>query len=73
MGKPPAAIAAIASDRRVGVVIMTRRRNQGLFGPRQGSISYQVLCDARKPILALPSDAKWLRRIISRIPKPEAA
>jgi nucleotide-binding universal stress UspA family protein len=72
-GNPPAAIAAIAAENRAGLVIMTRRRGQGLLGPRQGSISYQVLCDAKTPILALPSNAKWVRRIVSRIPKPEAA
>ena len=61
-GKPAAQIAAAASDRQIELVIMTRRRGQGLFGPRQGSISYQVLCHARTPVLALPSDHKWIRR-----------
>lgn len=61
-GKPGRAIAQLASSVKVGLVVMTRRRGQGLLGPRQGSISYQVLIDARTPVLALPSDKQWLRR-----------
>ncbi len=62
-GKPAAEIAKVASSRQVGLVVMTRRRGQGLFGPQQGSISYQVLCKANTPVLALPSDKAWVRRV----------
>jgi nucleotide-binding universal stress UspA family protein len=62
-GVPADEIAKIASSRHVGLVVMTRRRGQGLFGPRQGSISYQVLCKANTPVLALPSDKSWIRRV----------
>jgi nucleotide-binding universal stress UspA family protein len=65
-GKPADEIAAVASSKRAGLVVMTRRRGQGLFGPRQGSISYQVLCKANTPVLALPSDTAWMRRVIRR-------
>jgi nucleotide-binding universal stress UspA family protein len=65
-GKPADEIAAVASSKHVGLVVMTRRRGQGLFGPRQGSISYQVLCKANTPVLALPSDTAWMRRVIRR-------
>jgi nucleotide-binding universal stress UspA family protein len=65
-GKPADEIAKVASSRHVGLVVMTRRRGQGLFGPRQGSISYQVLCNANTPVLALPSDNAWIRRAIKR-------
>ncbi|HKY19871.1 MAG TPA: universal stress protein [Vicinamibacterales bacterium] len=65
-GKPADEIAAIASSKHVGLVVMTRRRGQGLWGPRQGSISYQVLCKANTPILALPSDTAWMRRVVRR-------
>jgi nucleotide-binding universal stress UspA family protein len=65
-GKPADEIAAVASSKHVGLVVMTRRRGQGLFGPRQGSISYQVLCRANTPVLALPSDTAWMRRVIRR-------
>jgi len=68
-GRPGTAIAAIASQNDVGLVVMTRRRGQGLFGPRQGSISYQVLVDARTPVLALPSDPQWLRRAVALRPR----
>lgn len=67
-GKPASEIARIASSKHVGLVVMTRRRGQGLFGPRQGSISYQVLCTANTPVLALPSDTAWLRRVLRRRP-----
>lgn len=68
-GKPADAIAKLASNAGVGLVIMTRRRGQGLFGPRQGSISYQVLTRASTAVLALPSDKKWVRRAVSAAPK----
>jgi len=65
-GKPAEAIAKIAASAHVGLVVMTRRRGQGLFGPRQGSISYEVLCRSHTPVLALPSDRKWMRRVLRR-------
>jgi nucleotide-binding universal stress UspA family protein len=65
-GKPADQIANIASSKHVGLVVMTRRRGQGLWGPRQGSISYQVLCKANTAILALPSDKGWMRRVVRR-------
>jgi nucleotide-binding universal stress UspA family protein len=68
-GQPAEMIAAAASSADVGLVIMTRRRGQGLFGPRQGSISYHVLLEARRPVLALPSDKKWLRRAVALRPR----
>jgi nucleotide-binding universal stress UspA family protein len=65
-GKPADQIAKIASNKHVGLVLMTRRRGQGLFGPRQGSISYEVLRKAKTPVLALPSDKAWMRRAVKR-------
>lgn len=65
-GNPADEIANVAASKHVGLVVMTRRRGQGLWGPRQGSISYQVLCKANTPVLALPSDTAWLRRVIRR-------
>lgn len=65
-GKPADEIAAAASHKHVGLVVMTRRRGQGLFGPRQGSISYEVLRKANTPVLALPGDVAWMRRVIRR-------
>ena len=57
-GKPANEIAKLASSTAVGLVIMTRRPGKGLFGPKQGSISYQVLTRAKTAVLALPSDKK---------------
>lgn len=68
-GRPADEIAASASAGSVGLVVMTRRRGQGLWGPRQGSISYQVLVEAGTPVLALPSDKTWMRRAIALRPK----
>jgi len=65
-GKPADEIAKIASSKHVALVVMTRRRGQGLLGPRQGSISYEVLCKANTPVLALPSDKAWMRRVVRR-------
>ena len=65
-GNPADEIADVASAKHVGLVVMTRRRGQGLFGPRQGSISYQVLIKANTPVLALPSDKAWMRRVARR-------
>jgi nucleotide-binding universal stress UspA family protein len=66
-GKPADEIAKIASTASIGLVIMTRRRGQGLFGPRQGSISYQVLTRANTAVLALPSDKKWVRTRVTKL------
>ena len=68
-GKPANEIAKLASSTAVGLVIMTRRPGKGLFGPKQGSISYQVLTRANTAVLALPSDKEWLRRAVSLAPK----
>ena len=65
-GNPADEIAKVATSKHVGLVVMTRRRGQGLWGPRQGSISYQVLCKANTPVLALPSDTAWMRRVIRK-------
>jgi nucleotide-binding universal stress UspA family protein len=65
-GKPPQVIARIASAGHVGLVVMTRRRGKGLFGPRQGSISYEVLWRSNTPVLALPGDPSWIRRVVRR-------
>jgi nucleotide-binding universal stress UspA family protein len=58
-GKPGEQIAAMAEETNVDLVILTRRRGKGLFGPALGSISYQLLCNARTPVLALPSSSRW--------------
>lgn len=65
-GNPANEIAKAAAGKHVGLVVMTRRRGQGLWGPRRGAISYEVLCKANTPVLALPSDTAWMRRLLRR-------
>jgi nucleotide-binding universal stress UspA family protein len=53
LGDPAEEIAAAAEDAKAGLIVMTLRRGRGLFGARQGSITYRVLCGAGAPVLAL--------------------
>jgi nucleotide-binding universal stress UspA family protein len=47
-------IAKIVATERAGLVITTRRTPRDWFGPRRGSISYDVLSHVPTPVLALP-------------------
>ena len=58
-GKPGEQLAAMAAETAADLVILTRRRGKGLFGAALGSISYQLLCNARTPVLALPPTSRW--------------
>lgn len=53
LGHPAEEISAMANDIRAGLIVLTLRRGHGLFGARQGTITYQVLCGAATPVLAL--------------------
>lgn len=53
-GEPADAIAAIASERNVGLVVMGLRGAGGAEGPRPGSTAYRVLCTTPTMLLALP-------------------
>lgn len=57
VGDPATQIAALATDLGAGLVMVTLRKAPGLFGARQGSITYRVVCEAGTPVLALP--ASW--------------
>ena len=61
-GNPADEIAALAAEKRIGVVVMHLRKGPGLFGSRAGSIAYHVLRHAVTPVLALPGRASQLRR-----------
>jgi nucleotide-binding universal stress UspA family protein len=61
-GRPAAAIAALAVEERIGVVVMHLRRGPGLLGARAGSIATQVLRHAATPVLALPGRA--VKRVV---------
>ena len=47
-------LAKLAATERAGLVIMTLRTPRDWFGPRRGSISYEVLSQVTTPVLALP-------------------
>ena len=47
-------IARLAATERAGLVIMTLRTPRDWFGPRRGSMSYEVLSQVTTPVLALP-------------------
>jgi nucleotide-binding universal stress UspA family protein len=50
------AIAALSAAERPGLVITGLRTAHKWFGPRRGSVSYQVLVRANTPVLALPGN-----------------
>lgn len=54
-GDPPAGIQAAASGRAGAIILMVLRSRPGLFGSRAGAVSYEVLCRAAAPVLALPA------------------
>ena len=57
-GNPPDEIAALAAEKRIGLVVMHLRKGPGFFGSRAGSIASHVLRHAVTPVLALPDRAK---------------
>ena len=52
-GNPADRIAATASEVGARLIVLTLRKGHGLFGRRQGAITYQVLCGGAVPVLAL--------------------
>ena len=54
LGRPNEEIPAVALDARAGAIALILRRGRGLFGPRQGTTTYRVLCGSPVPVLALP-------------------
>jgi nucleotide-binding universal stress UspA family protein len=53
LGHPADEIVATALDAQAGLIVLTLRRGHGLFGARQGTTTYRVLCGSRTPVLAL--------------------
>lgn len=47
-------IAAAARAARSDLVVMSVRDGDGLLQARPGSIAYEVVCEARVPVLVLP-------------------
>jgi nucleotide-binding universal stress UspA family protein len=56
IGVPEDEIAAAATGLKAGLVVLALRRGRGLFGPRQGTTTYRLLCASATPVLALPPD-----------------
>jgi nucleotide-binding universal stress UspA family protein len=54
LGRPNEEIPAVALDAKAGVIALVLRRGRGLFGARQGTTTYHVLCGSTVPVLALP-------------------
>ncbi len=54
LGYPDEEIPAVALDAKAGLIVLALRRGRGLFGPRQGTTTYRVLCRSTVPVLALP-------------------
>jgi nucleotide-binding universal stress UspA family protein len=52
-GDPAHEIASIAQDRQVGAIVMGMHSTSGM-GPRVGTVTSRVLCEAPVPMLALP-------------------
>ena len=46
-------IATTATDAGARLIVLTLRKGHGLFGRRQGAITYEVLCGGAVPVLAL--------------------
>jgi nucleotide-binding universal stress UspA family protein len=57
-GNTPDEIAALAAEKRIGLIVMHLRKGPGFFGSRAGSIAVHVLRHAVTPVLALPDRAK---------------
>jgi len=62
LGTPAEEIAAVATDIGAGLIVLTLRRGHGLFGARQGSVTYQVLSGAATPVLALRQGSHPVRK-----------
>ncbi|HEX7798100.1 MAG TPA: universal stress protein [Vicinamibacterales bacterium] len=58
LGIPEDEITAAAANMKAGLIVLALRRGRGLFGPRQGTTTYRILCASTTPVLALPPVAR---------------
>jgi nucleotide-binding universal stress UspA family protein len=63
LGQPAEEIAAAATDIGASLIVLTLRPGHGLFGTRQGTVTYQVLCGARRPVLAFQQPSSGGRHV----------
>jgi hypothetical protein len=61
LGDAPEEIAATATDVGARLIVLTLRKGHGLFGRRQGAITYRVLCSGAVPVLALRQGSRPAR------------
>jgi nucleotide-binding universal stress UspA family protein len=54
LGYPDEEIPAAALDAEAGLIVLALRRGRGIFGRRQGTTTYHVLCGSPVAVLALP-------------------
>jgi len=54
LGRPEIEIVAAAAEMKARLIVLVLRRGRGIFGARQGTTTYRVLCSSRTPVLALP-------------------
>lgn len=62
IGHPADAIGQAASAHAASLIVMVRRAGGTLFGQPAGACTYEVLCHAAVPVLALPEREPRLRR-----------
>ena len=55
VGEPAGQLAALASNEDVGLVIVTLRGTDRLFGDRKGDTTYRIVCETSTPVLAVPA------------------
>jgi universal stress protein A len=53
LGEPATVVSGLAADVHAGMVVVALRPGHGLLAPRQGSITYRILCESTAPVLAL--------------------
>ena len=53
-GRAAETITATAVEHRADLIVMGLTGDQGMVGPRPGTIAYRVLCSAHVPVLVLP-------------------
>ncbi len=55
VGEAAGQLAALAANVDVGLVIVTLRGTDRLFGDRKGDTTYRVVCETSTPVLAVPA------------------
>jgi nucleotide-binding universal stress UspA family protein len=62
VGEPGEELPSVAAAAKTGLILVTLRKEQGMLGAPQGSVTYDVLRHATVPVLALPGGRSASRR-----------